>query len=192
MIKTLAALVAALSVGTAVLLMMETGPARVEVPLPLRALDASAAQDELACIHQTDVAIQYFKWRNIIVHDAGSDGADVVRRCHFLIGSADEFGNGRIVPTRLWKTQSQGHHVGVPGTAFDSRSIGICVLCDARRAAPTDSQLASLIRLVQGLQHDFQIPPGRVSLHRDWDQTHCPGRHFPVRMFRDGLIPATR
>lgn len=191
-IKTLAALVAALSVGTAVLLLMETGPAKVDVPLPLRALDDSDTQGELTCIHQTEIPIQYLKWRNVVVHDAGCDGEAAQRRCHFLIGSEDKFGDGRIVSTHLWKSQQAGRHVNVPGTAFDAESIGVRVLSDTRREAPTRKQLAALIHLLRGLQVTFQIPPERVSLHSDWDQPNCPGQEFPVQALREGLIPATR
>ncbi len=191
-IKTLGALVAALSVGAAMLLWMETVPARVEVPLPLQAVDADDVRPELGIIHQTEIPLQYIKWRNIVVHDAGRDGPGIVRRCHFLIGNGESFGDGAIASTRLWRLQKEGGHIHVPGTAFDSESIGVAVLCDTRRTAPTRRQLAALIHLVRGLQVTFQIPPARVSLHSDWGEPGCPGDRFPARAFRSALLPATR
>jgi len=191
-IKTLGLLVAALSVGTFVLLLIESGPARPTVPLSLQALGENAPKAELAFIHKTEVPLQYIKWRNVVVHDRGADGEAVPDHCHFLIGSEEKFGDGAIVRTRLWQLQKQGRHIYVPGHSFDSESIGVCLLHDCRRGAPTRRQLGALIHLVRALQMTCQVPADRVYLHSELGGGDCPGEHFPARAFRSRLLRARR
>lgn len=188
-IKTLGALVVALSVGALVLLWLERLPARPEVPLQAVTGRTPA---EHAIIHRTDVPLQHIKWRNVIVHDIGKDGPAIAEQCHFLIGSAEKYGDGAIVSTRLWRLQKAGAHIYVPGHSFEDSSIGVCLLVDSRRSAPTRRQLAAAIHVVRGLQVTCQIPPDRVYLHSELGEQGCPGRHFQGRTFRDRLIPATR
>jgi hypothetical protein len=191
-IKTLGALVAAMSVGTLVLLWMETIPAQPRVPLPLQAVRNARAEPGLGIIHQTDVPLQYIRWRNVVVHDAGADGPAVAGRCHFLIGSAEEHGDGTVISTRLWRRQRPGRHIYVPGYAFENESIGVCLLNDYGQAGPSRRQLAALVQLLRGLQVTCQIPPDRVYLHSELGKPGCPGEHFPAEALRGRLIPATR
>jgi hypothetical protein len=191
--KTLGALVAALSAGTLLLWWMETIPAEPNVPLPLQALGPDAPSSRLRFIHRTEVPLQYIKWRNIVVHDAGQDGPKTVQRCHFLIGDGPErFGDGAIVATRLWRLQKSGGHTYVPGHSFDDESIGICLLGDCRKDEPSQRQIGALIYLVRALQATCQTPADRVYLHSELADPGCPGENFPARRFRRGLIPATR
>jgi len=193
-IKTLALLVASMSLGTCLLLWMETGPARPEGSLPLQAIKATQSGPELAIVHQTDggIPIQFIKWRNVIIHDTGQDGPKIAKACHFVVGSAETFGDGHIRCTRAWRRQQDGAHISVPGFNFNSNSIGICVMGDARRYRPTSRQFESLVRLVRTLQITCSIPRDHVYLHSDLGEPGCPGRHFPAKGLRERLIPAVR
>ena len=191
-IRTLAVLVAALTVGAGVLIWMETDPARPTVPLPLEAVNLESANGVVGIIRDTDVPLQYIKWGNVVVHDSGRDGPDITQGCHFLIGSGANYRDGAVVPTRRWRRQHQGDHITVPGYSYNENSIGVCLLTDCRQAAPTREQLASLAKLVQSLQVTFQIPRDHVYLHADLSEAGCPGGGFPAERFRRGLMRSAR
>ena len=186
-IKTLVALVAAMTIVSGVLILMETDPARPTVPLPLQAVTGNAEAGEWAVIRATDVPLQYIMWRNIVVHDVARDGQKPVRGCHFLIGAADAGADGVVEPTSLWRNQREGDHIHVPGYSFNDNSIGICLLHDAGRSSPTEVQFAALVKLVRALQVTFQIPCDHVYLHSDLGEADCPGRFFPAETFRANL-----
>jgi hypothetical protein len=183
-IKTLGALVAAMTLGTWALIWMETAPARPAVPLPLQATGPNGSAPFLGLLRETEVPIQYIKWRNIVVHDA-RDGAETVRGCHFLVGE-----NGDVRAAGLWKRQEDGRHVVVPGFSYNGNSVGVCLTPGG--GAPTARQLAALVGLVQELQAALQIPRDRVYLHRDLAQTSCPGPEFPADTFRQSLLNSSR
>ncbi len=175
-IKTLAALVASLVIGTFTLILLETPPASPTVPLSLHARRGDAKED-LDVVSQLDngMAIQYLKWRNVIVHDTGRDGAEVASRCHFLIGRGDSLADGTIQATVLWRRQLDGDHIRVPGFAYETNSIGICLLGDGRNGGATPRQFEALVRLVRALQHTCQFPRDHVYLHYELSQPGCPG-----------------
>ena len=191
-IKTLAALVAALTVGAGVLIWMETDPARPTVSLSLEAVKPESVSGVVSVIRDTDVPLQYIRWGNVVVHDSGRDGPDIARGCHFLIGSSANYGDGAVVPTRRWRWQHEGEHISVPGYSYNQNTIGICLLTDSRRAALTPEQFASLVELVRSLQVTFQIPRDHVYLHSDLGEAGCPGGAFPSKRFRRGLMRSTR
>lgn len=193
-IKTLVALVASLAIGAFILILMETAPARPTVPLPLQAVRHDDSQDEFSVVRQTDsgIEIQYLKWRNIVIHDTGRDGAEIASRCHLLIGRGNSLGDGAVQASLLWRRQLEGNHIRVPGFSYESNSIGICLLGDSRTSAPTPKQLATLVRLVRALQVTCQIPRDHVYLHSELSGTGCPGGLFPAAAFRKSLIPSAR
>ena len=191
-IKTLAALLLALSAGAGLLNWMETDPARPTVPLPLEAVASEGINALGNIVHDTGVPLLYIKWANVVIHDAGRDGPDIAHGCHFLIGSRDGYGDGAVVPTRRWQLQRDGEHVNVPGYSYNQNSIGICLLADSRQAAPTPKQFASLLELVRSLQVTLQIPRDQVYLHADLAEAGCPGRDFPAERFRHGLMRSAR
>ena len=192
MIRTLALLVASMTLGTLALRMLETPPARPAVVVDLRAVENDSARPELAMLRQTDVPLQFIKWRNVVVHDAGRDGPAAAEGCHFLIGGADGFGDGAIRPTRRWRQQLDGRHILVPGFDFNANSVGVCLLCDTRRQRPTRRQLGALVRLVRALQLTCSISPDHVYLHSELGEPGCPGEGFPAESFRGRLLPAPR
>lgn len=190
MIKTLALLVASMSLGTLILWLMETDPARPSPPVNLRAVEKGPYGAELTVVEQTKVPLQSVKWRNIIVHDAGRGGLQVAQGCHFVVGNSRRVGDGIVQATKLWRRQVDGRHIDVPGYDFNANSVGICVLCDGRRAGPSAKQFNALVALVRALQVSCSIGPDHVYLHSQLGEPGCPGGRFPAEAFRRKLLPA--
>ncbi|NLF32467.1 MAG: N-acetylmuramoyl-L-alanine amidase [Planctomycetes bacterium] len=189
-IKTLAALLAALTVGTFVLLALETRPAQPGSLPPLTALlpRDGAILSEIA---STAVAVPRDRWRNIVIHDSVcSMDMNPTADCHFVIyGPASGALDGTVRATPRWHQQARGNHVSVPGHDYDAVSIGICLEGDLVAATPSPRQIEALANLTQALQRRLSIAPERIYLHSDLSGTHCPGRRFPLEAFRSGLLP---
>jgi hypothetical protein len=179
-IKTLAALVACMTIGTGVLLLMETAPAQTPEPV---ALQARIVPDPSGNPASLGGNIAAGKWRNIVIHDSGQDGQRA--RCHFLVG-----GDGVVRATELWTRQADGRHVDVPGQNFNADSVGVCLLADCRVAAPTPEQTRALGDLVRQLQATLRIPAERVYTHGQLSAPGCPGKLFNLRQFRRELLDA--
>jgi N-acetyl-anhydromuramyl-L-alanine amidase AmpD len=185
-IKTLATLLAAMTFGTALLILMETAPARPLVPVPLQALKNRENQAELELVRNTEVELAYQKWRNIIVHDLSREPG-VAKGCHFVIGGPD--GKDAVVrATSLWTNQQDGNHITMPGFSYNQTSIGICLAVNTNKAMPTAAQRKALVNLVRTLQAQFEVPADHVYLHSDLGENGCPGGFFSSDEFRSQLI----
>ena len=129
-------------------------------------------------------------WQYIVVHhsatpagnaaafdqahkDRGWDGLGY----HFVIGNGNKSADGRIEVGFRWEQQREGAHAGVP--LMNQRGIGICLVGDFDKTSPTPAQMRSLERLCGFLSAYCNIPSSGLRLHRDFRETHCPGRHFP-------------
>lgn len=84
---------------------------------------------------------------------------------HFLIDAAGRIFEGRELN---W----QGAHAG---GANNAQNIGICLLGDLERRAPTPAALKSLELLVDDLRQRFKIRENRLYAHREMNTTDCPG-----------------
>jgi len=191
-IITLATLVASMSVGACVLILMETEPAEPTGPVLLSASDAQEAGPELAIVHRTDAALQFIKWRNIVVHDSRCPQPGIADGCHFIIGRRGKFGDGAIYPTRRWRLQQDGNHVRVPGFNFNANSVGICVLRDDRAGGLTRKQFDALVRLIRALQITCSIPRDHVYLHSELANCNCPASNLAADALRRRLIPTAK
>lgn len=189
-VRTLTALLVAMTLGAFVLMLLETAPLRPSASY-LAAVAPSPGSDE--AIFETDVPLQPLKWRNIVVHSSASAHSGLAERTHFVIGPGADAASPVIRATPLWKRQAEGHHVYVPWRDFNADSVGICLVGDFSRRGPTEAQLRVLIRLVQALQRTFRIAADRVYLHSDLDPgSGSPGRAFPGEAFTERLLHATR
>ncbi|MFW6154318.1 MAG: N-acetylmuramoyl-L-alanine amidase [Planctomycetota bacterium] len=192
-IKTLAALLAALTVGTFVLLALETRPAQPGRLIPLTVLrhHNDAILSEVA---SAAVPIAPDRWRNVVIHDSICDmEMDPTADCHFVIyGPASGELDGTVRATPRWHQQKRGNHVAVPGHDYDAVSVGICLEGDLMADPPSTEQIEALTALTRALQRRLSIAPERVYLHSDLSAVPCPGRRFPLRAFRDNLLPADR
>jgi len=180
-IRTLTALLVAMTVGSLMLIWMETEPIRPPTA-SLAAVSAPGVAQE-AAIFDTHVQLQRLKWRNVVIHSSAGEPGNIAERCHFLIGP-DESGRTKVTATALWKRQAEGSHIYVPGHDFDAISVGICITGDFTARPPASSQYQALVALVKALQDEFGISGDHVYLHSDLvPDSDSPGRAFPVRDF---------
>lgn len=158
MIRTLIALLAALTVGTFVLLALETRPAR-----PVRALPLSKGRPPndavLAEVMSTSVPVLQGRWLNIVIHDSICDmSGDPNADCHFVIYGPGSAGlDGEVRATRRWNQQARGAHIAAPGHDFNAVSIGICLEGDLADHAPSARQIETLSALTRALQRKASI-----------------------------------
>jgi hypothetical protein len=183
-IRTLLALIAAMTVGSLALILMETAPVRP--PVTHLAAVAGPTDDSVDVISRA--AIRVGKWRNIVVHTS-VEGLDPQSECHFIVRTQPSADGGYAQATALWNRQVDGNHVFVPGYTWNSDSIGICLDGDFSRTAQSPRQFQSLMGLVRSLQQTCGITADRVYLNRDIDpRSASPGPAFPAELFNSNLL----
>lgn len=176
-----------------------TGPSAGLDPLIARSADARG-QQELAAPGR--------EWSNIIIHHSGlhfDDHLQIDRRhresglngsgFHFVIGNdMGSLGDGEVVATPRWASQSPGAHVAITDDAeaaevdrLNLESIGIAIIGDGNNRAPTADQMQALQDLVLELQREHAISDDRVMLHSDVSGVNSPGRFFPRAEFSQFL-----
>jgi len=84
---------------------------------------------------------------------------------HYLIDAAGRIFEGREL---RW----QGAHAG---GANNAQNIGVCLLGDLERRAPTAAALKSLELLIDDLRQRYKIRANRLYAHRELNTTSCPG-----------------
>ena len=104
---------------------------------------------------------------------------------HFVIGNGSGMVDGEIEPTFRWKQQLQGAHAGVAD--YNQHGIGIVLIGNFENAPPTDTQTASIKRLVGVLKREYGIVGSKIVGHSDVKATECPGKHFPMSEVRDSI-----
>lgn len=106
----------------------------------------------------------------------------------FVIGNGTISRDGQVEVTFRWRQQITGAHCRTDGSNWANReAVGICLVGDFSKTAPTRRQMQSLIRLVHFLQDRYNIPAGRIYGHRDTPGvkvTDCPGRKFSMWWLR--------
>ena len=183
MINTLAVLLAALTVGTVVLMALETDPI---IP-KIRSLIAASDADPMKIVRDTDAPLR--KWTEVVVHATGAEGPDIARLCHFVITQADDGESYDVKANPLWRRQGNSLHIVGPSSGLSETSISICLVGDFTLHHPPNAQFCQLMALVRSLQFDFRIAGGHVYLYRDLDaSTHSPGRAFRESTFTAQLL----
>ncbi len=159
-------------------------------------------------IFLTEAPLDRARWRGIVIHHSGKPAGDAesVRRhhlglglramgYHFLIGNGNGMGDGVVHVGERWVKQLPGAHtVGSHAEEHNRHSIGICLIGNGDRRAPTSRQIAQLISLIERLQRALDIPSTAVSLHRDIAPrlTTSPGRFFPTAALEQHLLDRPR
>lgn len=146
---------------------------------------------------QIDAAkITPHRWKMIVIHSsATSSGSaqafDYYHRnikhmehglaYHFVIGNGQGSGNGRVEIGPRWTAQQAGGHLH--SVAQNETAIGICLVGNFEKTAPTKAQLEALDELIDYLQ--AKVGKVRVTTHRliNTLPTLCPGRKFPAAQF---------
>jgi len=197
-----ASLAASMVVVTGGLSLLD-GPRRADaggrVLSPLAEVDGASGSMESAV--RTSVDVERGRWSAIVIHHSGAPAdtaASIDQRhrrsglaglgYHFVIGDGARMGDGDVHTGDRWLNQQPGAHVaGVRGAELNRTAIGVCVVGDGDRRAPTDRQVRALARLVSELAVRLEIPRDRIVLHSDVAATSSPGRLFPASLFYEQI-----
>lgn len=99
---------------------------------------------------------------------------------HFLIGNGNGMPDGDIEPTFRWRQQLQGAHAGSSDPAYNQQGIGICLVGNFEKHAPSSKQMTALKKLVRTMKGEYRVASKNVIGHRDVRATECPGKLFPM------------
>jgi LysM repeat protein len=147
-------------------------------------------------------AVRAGAWQNIVIHhsatrEGSGKGMDRYHReerhmenglaYHFVIGNGNGMGDGEIYVGARWTKQLPGGHLAIE--ALNEISLGVCLVGDFEKRAPTRRQLDNLEALVRALQKKTAPKSATVTSHRRIHPRHtkCPGRHFPMDAFLQRL-----
>jgi hypothetical protein len=159
-IKTLTALLAAMTVGAFALMLMQSD---LPVPTELAAVSAGVSDVQELIVSRPGRLSE--AWRNVILHSSVAESADIDQRCHFIIDPA-----GNITATPRWILQETCDQIA--GGEWNATSVGVLLVTDSHRKL-TQNQSIALSKLIQGLQKRFAIPRGRVYTHGEINGTSC-------------------
>jgi hypothetical protein len=184
-VTTLGLLLAAMTAGAFLLLLMETAPIRPDAE-PLAAYGTQAETPVSRAVGAMNVPLKRAKWTSIVVHTA-AEAADIAQRCHFIVAT-DANGETILAATELWNAQRSGEHATSAGDDFANDSIGICLMADTN--ADLSAELFdTLVDLTRCLQKRCRINAASVYLNRDLNPaSHSPGNRFPEASFTDLLL----
>lgn len=196
----LGSLVAAMTLASGVLLMLQPEPV---IPVShLRLLSTERTYDPADALFETLVPVMPSRWEAIAVsfsgHRFGSAQTVGLQHegmglgglgFHFVLGNGTGSADGLIDVGFRWQHQQAGHTPWAvqprPGSAA-ARTVQICVVGDGRAAEPTHRQLRELVWLVRELQTRLNIPAENVRLI-DLGP-YSVGSHFPALDFRQQLL----
>lgn len=99
---------------------------------------------------------------------------------HFVIGNGRNMGDGTIGIGNRWKQQIKGGHLF--SDSQNNIAIGICLVGNFEKGAPTAKQMKSLEALLAWLQTRTGIRKDMIMPHRKMNEkpTACPGKYFPM------------
>lgn len=144
------------------------------------------------------------RWKYIVIHHSAVDTGSVkamdhyhrdIRHMenglayHFVIGNGQGIGNGQIAVCERWKEQLDGGHLA--SEAQNRIALGICLVGNFDKHAPSAKQIESLRALTEALLARCKLPPSVVKTHQQINVVHtrCPGTKFPAKTFIDSLKP---
>ncbi|MHC4547887.1 MAG: peptidoglycan recognition protein family protein [Planctomycetota bacterium] len=169
-------------------------------PLPAWKLPQPPPTRGLPAAWRPPKGVRVRDWRYIVIHHmvAAQGSAAVIHRMHkqrgweglgyhFVIGNGSLTADGLVEVGYRWTQQAKGAHARArPGddNRWNLHGIGICLVGDFTRTAPTRRQQESLVRLVRALRAAYGIPVENVVPHRFIRPTVCPGPRFPWQEFR--------
>lgn len=78
---------------------------------------------------------------------------------------------------RLWEARSIIHE-GAHVSRENEHNIGIMALGNCQEQKPSKEQMATVLRIVDLLQHNSGVKPSRIYGHLDIGSTICPGRYL--------------
>lgn len=154
-IKTLTALLIAMTIGSFLLMLLASGPT---TPGTAVAMITVPSDDILKVIQDRKYPLRQ-NWQMVVVHSSNAEPADFAKRCHFIIDA-----NGNLSRTDLWARQMDGNHVYIYGADWNSVSIGVLVISDPSKKR-LQAQSDTLEKLVDGLCQTCKIPESKIYRH---------------------------
>jgi len=150
----------------------------------------------------TGTRVQPGTWKHLVIHHSATNegsgkGMDRYHReerhmenglaYHFVIGNGNGMRDGEIFVGARWSKQLPGGHLAIE--ALNQVSLGICLVGDFEKKAPTRRQLDSLEALIRALEAKTGLKDGAVTTHRVIHPHHtkCPGKYFPFEAFLQRL-----
>lgn len=150
----------------------------------------------------SNAAVAPGRWKYIVIHHSGTSegtaqGMDRYHRevrhmenglaYHFVIGNGNGMANGEVFVGNRWKKQLDGGHLA--SLAQNKVAIGICLVGNFDKTAPSAAQMQSLNTLVRTLMKRCNISASNVKTHQQINVigTRCPGSRFPTKSFLAGL-----
>ena len=196
-IIVLTTLLSAMTLVSAALLIMEPGPIQ-PLAISLQAFENDAPVNPL----QANAPLH--PWLGIVIHDSGTlDGsANDIDQAHQQFGlgglgyhfvihnnkSGQGTTDGQLVSSQRWKDQSKGAYCGGPDAdQFNQHAIGVCMIGDFDRSAPTEAQMQALVNLAQALQNQFAVPADRIWVQTGGRTDSSTGKLFPIASFQRQL-----
>ncbi|MES2570099.1 MAG: N-acetylmuramoyl-L-alanine amidase [Verrucomicrobiota bacterium] len=144
------------------------------------------------------------RWRYVVVHNSGTRQGNAkafeyyhtrVRKMpnglayQFVIGNGTSSGDGEIEIGNRWVRQINGGHVH--SDYLNNIALGICLVGDLNREAPTKRQLEALEELIRyvrlrvgQIDHKFAIVKAHREINPPRWPTDCPGTNFPYQWLR--------
>lgn len=198
-LMVLTSLIAAMTVASGVLMALRPHAAPSARLIPLSAVApvwSARADDPLV----SQAALTPGRWQAIVIHDSASSSGSAAalderhRRAglgelgyHFVLGNGSGAGDGQVENSRRWREQLDGAHSGGPhGQWYNQHALGICLIGDGDRQAPTSAQLEQLVYLVRELQRRLGVPAENVMLSYGSGDPEQSG--FPTAWFRRQLL----
>jgi len=143
------------------------------------------------------------KWKYIIIHHSATDEGNALcfHRFHHQRGFTRGLGyhfvinngtkgklDGHIEVAPRWIKQQDGAHCKASG--MNHKAIGVCLVGNFNEEPVSGKQMDSLIYLVNRLRKYYRIPVRSIMGHGQVPEakTECPGKHFPWKKFKNGLI----
>lgn len=149
---------------------------------------------------------KYQGWKYIVVHHSATNAGSVRAfhrfhtkqgyggvAYHFVIGNGNGMKDGEVQETFRWQQQMAGTHVSVNAWDHNVFGIGICLVGNLDKSAPTPAQQAALLKLIKRLQKQHHIPNqavlGHQHVHYDdasgrRESTKCPGKKLDIQALR--------
>ncbi len=145
------------------------------------------------------------KWTAIVIHHSGTKNgnAAIFDKWHregnhwegvgydFVIGNGTNSGDGEVEVTYRWRQQKTGAHCGgTAGNWANKEAVGICLVGNFNKTAPTTKQMEAVKKLIHFLQKRYAISKGRVYGHKSTPGagvTDCPGKRFPMSRLKSTL-----
>lgn len=141
-------------------------------------------------------------WEFIIIHHSATSvgSAEMFDATHrargmvnglaydFVIDNGSEgMPDGFIETGSRWVKQIPGGHCRQQ--EINERGIGICLVGNFTDGQPSEKQMAALVVLIRGLQHQFHIKDENIIGHGEvvGEFSQCPGGEFPWEELRRQL-----